>query len=95
MRIDLYNSAASQIANEPSSQQIAANKASSSTSATGGEDRATLTSDKSSVSALVSTAMGSPEIRQSLVSSLRDSVNNGTYSLDPGKIAASMVDDHA
>ena len=95
MRIDLFNSASSQIANEQSSQQIAANKAASSTSATGDEDHATLTSDKSSVSALVSTAMGSPEIRQSLVSSLRDSVNNGSYSLDPDKIAASMVDDHA
>jgi len=94
MRIDLFNSAASQIANEQSSQQVAANQASS-TQATSDEDRATLTSDKSSVSALVSTAMGTPEIRESLVSSLRDSVNNGTYSLDPGKIAASMVDDHA
>ncbi len=95
MRIDLYNSAASQIASEQNSQQIAANKTTGSTSAAGEEDRATLTSDKTSVSALVSTAMGSPEIRQSLVSSLRESVNNGSYSLDPGKIAASMVDDHA
>jgi flagellar biosynthesis anti-sigma factor FlgM len=97
MRIDLYNTAASQIANEQSSQKIASENAakSSPSSVSGTEDHTTLTSDSASVGSLVSTALNSPEVRQSLVDSLKASVNSGQYELNPGKIAASMVDDHA
>jgi len=94
MRIDLYNSAASQIASEQSSQKIAADKAANS-GLSGTEDRTTLTSDSSSVASLVSTALGSPEVRQNLVDSLKSAVSSGQYDLNPDKIAASMVDDHA
>ena len=94
MRIDLYNSAASQISSEQTSQQINAQNAANS-GQPNGEDRATLTSDSTSVGSLVSTALASPEVRQDLVASLRQSVNSGQYDLDPGKIAASMVDDQA
>jgi negative regulator of flagellin synthesis FlgM len=94
MRIDLFNSAASQIANEQSSQQVnAQNTAKTGQSAS--EDRATLTSDSTSVGSLVSAALSSPEIRQDKVDSLRQAINSGQYDLDPAKIAASMVDDHA
>jgi flagellar biosynthesis anti-sigma factor FlgM len=39
--------------------------------------------------------MSSPEIRQDKVDSLTQAVSSGQYQLDPGKIAASMLDEHA
>jgi negative regulator of flagellin synthesis FlgM len=93
MRIDLYNSTASQIASEQSAQQVSGKNAASSQA--NGEDRATLTSDTASIGSLVSTAMNSPEIRQSLVDSLKQQVSSGQYELDPGQIAGAMIDDHA
>ena len=96
MRIDLFNSAASQIASEQSSQQVnAQNAAKTGQSAAGSEDRATLTSDSTSVGSLVSAALSSPELRQDKIDSLRQAISTGQYDLDPAKIAASMVDDHA
>ena len=94
MRIDLTQAAASQIANEPNAKQVGANNGATSVLA-GGEDRTTLTSDTQSLCSLVSTAMNSPEIRQEKVDSLTQAVSSGTYQLDPGKIAASMIDEHA
>ncbi len=94
MRIDLTQAAASQIATEANAKQVSAQNAPASGLA-GGEDRTTLTSDTQSLSSLVSTAMNSPEIRQDKVDSLKQSVSNGTYQLDPSKIAASMIDEHA
>jgi flagellar biosynthesis anti-sigma factor FlgM len=93
MRIDLFNSTASQIASEQSSQQVNAPNTSKS-SLSNEEDRATLTSDSTSVGSLVSTALSSPELRQDKIDSLRQAIGSGQYDLDPGKIAASMVDDH-
>jgi flagellar biosynthesis anti-sigma factor FlgM len=46
-------------------------------------------------SSSVSTAMNSPEIREDKVDSLTQAISSGQYELDPGKIAASMVDEHA
>jgi len=94
MRIDLTNTAASQIANEPGTQQVNGKNAAVS-QAVASEDRATLTSDKASVSALVSAALNSPEIRQDKVASLQQAIASGQYELDPAKIAASMIDEHA
>jgi flagellar biosynthesis anti-sigma factor FlgM len=94
MRIDLFNSAASQIASEQSSQQVNAQNAAK-TGQSASEDRATLTSDSTSVGSLVSAALSSPEIRQDKVDSLRQAIGSGQYTLDPAQIAASMVDDHA
>jgi flagellar biosynthesis anti-sigma factor FlgM len=39
--------------------------------------------------------MSSPEIRQDRVDSLKQSIDNGTYELDPAKIASSMIDEQA
>jgi negative regulator of flagellin synthesis FlgM len=94
MRIDLYNSSASQASSDVSSQQVGTQNAAQSGQADAG-DRATLTSDSTSVGSLVSTALNSPEIRQDTVDSLRQAVNSGQYELDPAKIAESMVDDFA
>jgi negative regulator of flagellin synthesis FlgM len=94
MRIDLNQAAASQIANETSPNQVNADNAATSGLA-GGEDRTTLTSTQQSLNALVSTAMSSPEIRQDRVDSLKQAIANGTYELDPEKIASSMIDEQA
>jgi len=93
MRIDLAQVAASQISSEPSPKQVNAENVAASDHA--GEDRTTLVSAQQSLSALVSTAMSSPEIRQDRVDSLKQAIDNGKYQLDPGKIAASMIDEQA
>ena len=94
MRIDLNQSAASQIAGEPNAQQVNG-KSVSASGVAGGEDRTTFTSDTQSLSSLVKAAMSSPQLREDKVASLQQAVSNGTYQLDPGKIAASMIDEHA
>jgi len=94
MRIDLTNTAASQIASEPNPKQVSGPSVPASDNA-GAEDRTTLTSTQQSVSALVSKAMSSPEIRQEKIDSLKQAVESGNYKLDPEKIAASMIDEHA
>jgi flagellar biosynthesis anti-sigma factor FlgM len=97
MRIDLYNSSASQATSDVSSQQVATQNAAQAAQSgqTDAEDRTTLMSDSTSVGSLVNTALSFPEVRQSTVDSLREAVNSGQYELDPAKIAASMVDDFA
>jgi negative regulator of flagellin synthesis FlgM len=95
MRIDPFNStAASQVASEASSAHAAAQSAISS-GKSGTEDRTTLTSDTASVNSLVSLALSSPAVRQDKVDTLRESVNSGTYEVDPSKIASSMLDEYA
>jgi negative regulator of flagellin synthesis FlgM len=94
MRIDLFNSNATELSTDLASQKINAEKtAQSDPSST--EDRTTLTSDSASVGSLASVALSSPEIRQNLVDSLKQSVSSGQYELNPDKIAASMVDESA
>jgi flagellar biosynthesis anti-sigma factor FlgM len=90
MRIDLFNSSASQISNEAGSSKVSAHKSSASGVASG-EDWATLTSGSAQVGALVNAAMQTPDVRQGMVDSLRQSVSSGQYELDPTRIAASMV----
>jgi flagellar biosynthesis anti-sigma factor FlgM len=94
MRIDLNQLSASQLASESSAKKVDGQESAISDAA-GSEDRTTFTSDSSSVGSLVSAAMGTPDVRQSLVDSLRQSVNSGEYKLDPSAIASSMVDEQA
>jgi flagellar biosynthesis anti-sigma factor FlgM len=94
MRIDLLNSASGQISGETKPQHLGAGEVSNLSKASG-DDRATLSSDSTTVSSLVSTAMSLPDIRQNKVASLRQAINSGTYELDTGKIAASMLDEQA
>ena len=94
MRVSLSNATANELSSELSSQQLAAKNAAKAGEAAG-EDRATLTSDSTSVGSLVATALSAPEVRQGKVDSLRQAVNGGDYEIDPGKIAASIVDDYA
>jgi negative regulator of flagellin synthesis FlgM len=94
MRIDSFNSTAGEIGGEPSSKRVSAENIAAPES-DGSGDRTTLTSGSGSVSALVSEAMNAPEVRQSKVQSLQQAVSNGTYQLDPDKIAGAMIDEHA
>jgi flagellar biosynthesis anti-sigma factor FlgM len=94
MRIDLFNTAASQILSEQSAQQVNGKNVDNS-GQVDGEDRATLSSDSTSIGSLVSAALNSPEVRQDLVDSLKQAVGSGQYELDPGKIAASIIDEQA
>jgi negative regulator of flagellin synthesis FlgM len=94
MRIDLTQSTASQITSEQNPKQVNAENVSA-TGIAGSEDRTTFTSNQQSLSALVSSAMSSPQIRQDRVDSLKQAVSNGQYELDPDKIASSMIDERA
>jgi flagellar biosynthesis anti-sigma factor FlgM len=94
MRIDNFNSSPNELSSELSSQPVSKQTGVQATPA-GTEDRATLTSDSTSLNSLLSTAMSTPEVRQGTVDSLREAVNNGSYELDPSKIAASMVNEFA
>jgi flagellar biosynthesis anti-sigma factor FlgM len=94
MRIDLFNSTASEIANEKDPKQVGG-QASAGSGSVSSEDRTTLVSDSTSVGSLVSAALSSPAIRQDKVDSLRAAVNGGNYPLEPGKIATSILDEQA
>ena len=94
MRIDLSNSTAAELASELSSQQVSAQNTAKADQVAG-EDHATLTSDSTSVGSLATTALKSPEVRQDKVDNLRLVVDSGQYEINPGKIAASILDEHA
>jgi len=94
MRIDLSNSTAAELASELSSQQVSAQNTAKADQIAE-EDHATLTSDSTSVGSLATAALKSPEVRQDKVDNLRVAVDSGQYKIDPGKIAASILDEHA
>jgi negative regulator of flagellin synthesis FlgM len=94
MRIDLFNTTASQISSEPGSKQVQNHDVEASGLENAG-DRATLTSGSGPVSSLVSEAMSSPAVRQDKVESLQQAISSGKYQLDPDKIAGAMIDEHA
>jgi flagellar biosynthesis anti-sigma factor FlgM len=94
MRIDSFNSTAGQVSNELSAQQVSPQNVGQAGQA-GAEDRATLTSDSTSVGSLVSAALSSAPVRQSQVDSLRQAVSSGQYVLDPEQIAGSILNEQA
>ncbi len=54
-------------------------------------DKNVLSQDRVTLSALASQALGMPEVRQGQVDSLRQSINNGQYKLDPNQIADAIL----
>jgi negative regulator of flagellin synthesis FlgM len=94
MRIDLFNSQASQLGIQQDPKQVKADSVSTNETAEGG-DRTTLTSGSGSIGALVTQAMSSPQIRHDKVASLQQAVSSGQYKLDPAEIAGAMIDEHA
>ncbi len=84
--------------NTPDTQSVSAEQAKkSSTTATNQSDPVTATKtnafsqDKVTLSALATQALGTPQIRQSQVDSLRQSVSSGQYQIDPGEIADAIL----
>ena len=65
---------------------LASASASTSDSETSG-----LSQDRVTLSALASQALGLPEVRQGAVDSLRQSISNGQYKLDPNSIADAIL----
>lgn len=56
-----------------------------------GEDKATLSADSTNIQALTAKAMESREVRQDKIEALRQAVQNGTYKIEPDKIAEAMI----
>ncbi len=54
------------------------------------QDRTSFSSDSTSVQALVSQALKSPEVRQDRVDALRDSVRGDEYQIDSNRLAAAI-----
>jgi len=90
MRINSNDPSVNQLAAESTVRSDKASKTSSSASFFK-QAAAGFSEDTSNVGSLTSLAMQTPEIRQDRVSALRDAVHNGTYQLDPGKIADAML----
>lgn len=95
MRIDLTNAAASQILSDSSNADGVKANGTAAASSVDQQDRTTFSSQTDSLGSLVKTAMNSPEVRQDKIDSLKAAISNGTYELDPAKIAGSMLDEHA
>ena len=91
MRIDLNNTAASQIANENSTQVPGKT---SSPKTPHAEDTATLSTDTVSISSLSTQALASPKVRQEKVDALRQSISDGTYKVDVKQTADAIVRDN-
>lgn len=94
MRIDLFNSAATELAGDVNAKPAKAGNTSSPSTDDAG-DRTTLTSGSAAVSSLVSEAMNTPSIRQDKVQSLQQAISSGQYQLDPDQIAGAMINEHA
>jgi flagellar biosynthesis anti-sigma factor FlgM len=84
--------------NTPDPQAVSAEQAQkASTAATNqsqpapASDKAASSQDKVTLSALATQALGMPEVRQATVDSLRQSISNGQYQLDPHEIADAIL----
>ena len=58
---------------------------------TGLKEKADLTQDRVTLSALATQAMGTPEVRQEKVDSLRQSISSGQYQLDSNESAEAIL----
>ena len=90
MKIDVNSPVASQFPPDRGAKQVSNSGLASTQSAI--EDRTTLHSDSTSVQALTTQAMNSPEVRQGKVDALSQSVKSGGYQVDATKIAAAIVE---
>jgi flagellar biosynthesis anti-sigma factor FlgM len=83
--------------NAPDPQATLAEQAKKSTTTTNQSetsptsDKAALSQDKVTLSALSTQALSQPEVRQNLVDSLRQSIASGHYKLDPNGVADAIL----
>ena len=87
MKVDINSPASMPLA--PSSTQAAGKDKVATSAAT--EDRVTLASNDALVRSLTAEAMETPQIRQDKVEQIRQTINNGSYNLDPQAIADAMI----
>lgn len=55
------------------------------------QDQTSFSSESMSISSLQAQALQTPEIRQDRVAGLKAAISNGTYAIEPGKIAEAML----
>lgn len=84
--------------NRPTATDLTTDKAQGSpksggASATTGQKRDAFSADTVSLGALQAQALATPEVRQDKVQALRDAIRNGSYEIDPAKIADAMLRD--
>jgi len=95
MMIDAIGSVTPAITTQQDSRQINDKESDAAISVDKPGIRTTLTSGAASVSSLVAQAMQVPAIRQGYVEDLRLSIRGGQYRIDPGEIAASILQEQA
>ncbi len=88
MRIDLTNIRFQGVERDDKTRK-AGSKAASAPSV---EDKASLSTDALSVSALEAQAMNTPPVRQDKVEALRQSIQNGDYRIEADKIAHAILE---
>ncbi|HXJ85939.1 MAG TPA: flagellar biosynthesis anti-sigma factor FlgM [Candidatus Binatia bacterium] len=91
MRIDFHYGPHPATEGERTNGQNSAGAASSVNLSQAGEDQAQLSGAHVQVTALAAQASQPPEIREERVQALRQTVDSGTYRLDPQRIAGAMV----
>jgi flagellar biosynthesis anti-sigma factor FlgM len=89
MKIDVQSPSVSLLPVDQGTKKVSNNGQVGIQSAT--EDRTTFQSDSTSVKALTSQAMQSPEVRQGKVDALRQSVSSGEYQVNATKIAGAII----
>jgi anti-sigma28 factor (negative regulator of flagellin synthesis) len=87
MKVELNSAASAQLPVESAVKPAASSNVVESAQSA---DRTTLRSNQT-VQSLVNRALQSPEIRESTVQALRQSVNNGTYQADASKTASAIA----
>jgi len=90
MKIDVNSPVASQLPPDRGAKQVSNQELAATQIATG--DRTTFHSDSTSVQALTSQALNSPEIRQAKVDALTQSVKSGEYQVDANKTAGAIIE---
>ena len=88
MRIDPNQAIAGQIATE----RAARNSGKTSGAAKASADGATFSAE-AGVGGLEAQVLSTPEIRQDRVAALRESIRNGSYQVDPGKVADAILNE--
>jgi len=89
MKIDSNHSTSDPIVTSQTKNQ--GSSASTNQTHSAGEDTASLSFDRASVSSLVTQAMASPEVRQAKVAALRQAISSGQFKIEPDKIAEAML----
>jgi negative regulator of flagellin synthesis FlgM len=87
MRID----ANQPISNQAAAERVSRNSGKSGSAAGTSADGATFSADRAGVGGLEAQVLATPAIREDRVAALRESIRNGSYQVDPGKIADAML----